>query len=127
LSLESGNYVYVKVNYFLVGGFSVLLEYADAVSGCSLLYGYGDSFDNLVKMAEEFVWNFEYGLIMLVWDDEGVTFVEGSRVQEGDYFFVFVNEAGWGLFLSDFAKYARVMVRVGHRLNTISVLPSLRC
>ena len=56
----------MQVEYVLVSSLAVLLDYADSVSFRNLFDGDGDSFDDSVKVSDEFLWNFENGLIMFL-------------------------------------------------------------
>jgi hypothetical protein len=50
LSFVSGNNMDVQVKYLLSSGFSVLLDYADAISFCGFFDGECDALGNSVKM-----------------------------------------------------------------------------
>ena len=94
LSLISRNNMNVQVKYLLTSSLSVLLNYADSVSFCSLLDGEGDSFDNSMEIGNLFLWNFVNGYVMFLRYNESVSFIEGSYVKESHHIFVFVNATG---------------------------------
>ena len=96
----------VQVKYLLASGFSVLLDYADSVSFCSLLDGEGGSFDNSMEVGNLFLWNFVNGFVVFLRYHESVPFIEGSYVKESHHIFVFVNATGRDLFSGYLAKDA---------------------
>jgi len=94
----------VQVKYFLTSSLSILLDYADSISFCSLLNGKGDSFDNSIEMGNEFLWNLKNSLVMFLRYNKSMSFTEGSYVKESHHIIVFVNQTGKGLFSSYLAK-----------------------
>jgi hypothetical protein len=102
--------VNVQVEYFLTGGFSVLLDFADAVSFCSFFDCYGDSLGDSVEVCDEFLWNVENSYVVRFKYNQRVSLIERSYVKESQCLFVFVNKVGWHLLLGYSAKYACVIL-----------------
>jgi len=98
--------MHVQVGYVLVGGFSVLLDYADSVSVCGFFDGYGYLLGDSVNVRVKLLWNIENVLVMRLRYDECVSLIQRSYVKERQDFFVFVNAVGRYLFLRDSAKDA---------------------
>ena len=119
----------VQVKYVLVSCLPVLLDYADSVSFCSLFDGYGDLFDDSVKVGDEFLWNFENGLVMFLRYNQRMPFIEGSYVQESHCLFVFVYKTGKRFFLRYLTECAWAFVQGTHRLSifVLSFLGFVQC
>ncbi len=105
----------MQVEYVLVSSLAVLLDDADSVSFRSVFDGDGDSFDDSVKVSDEFLWIFENDLIMFLRYDQRVPFIERSYVKESHHVFVFVNETGRRLFSRYLAECAWDIAQVSHR------------
>jgi hypothetical protein len=82
----------MKMEHHLVGGSSIVLEYAYSVGLFALSNSIGNSFHDLEKTSDFFVWGFMDILIMLSGYHQSVALIDGSRIQKGNYFPIIINE-----------------------------------
>jgi hypothetical protein len=85
----------------------VLLDDGDSVGFRGVLDGDRGSLHDFVDLSNEVVGDVVNGLVMLLWNDECVPFVEWSYVEECDYFIVFVHDTGRSFFSRYPAENAR--------------------
>ena len=63
------------MRYVLVGGFSVLLDYADSVCVCGFFDGYGYLFGDSVNIGVEFLWDIKNVFVVCFRYDESVPLI----------------------------------------------------
>ena len=83
------------MGYVLVGGFSVLLDYADSVSVHGFFNGYGYLLGDSVNVSVKLPRSIKNVLVMRFRYDECVPLVQWSYVKKRHDLFVFVDNAGW--------------------------------
>ncbi len=104
LPLEPWNNVNVHVEDFLSRGVPVLLDDGDAVGFRRCFHGDRKALDEFVDVGDEVVGYVIDSFVMHFWDDECVTFVERSNVEERKRFVVLVEDAGGSFISDDFAE-----------------------
>lgn len=87
--------MHMQVGYVLVGGFSVLLDYADSVNIHGFFNGYGYLLGGSMNVSVKLPWYIKNVFVMHFRYDECVSPIQWSYVKERHDFFVFVNNAGW--------------------------------
>jgi hypothetical protein len=110
LLLIARNNVNMQVKNILPRRTPVLLDDGDAVGFDGVLDDNGSLLYDCVDVGDEVVGGVVDGFVMLLRDDERVTFVEGSDVEENQHFVVFVHDAGGSLMLHYLAENARCRV-----------------